>query len=147
MNRQGRHEPPVRRRGRKEGDWICPENGNAPDCELRLNDRNVWLEAGAVIPGWLNCNGAGLLACARSTHPARKLKSDATVIHSRILFLMIFIFETSRSLPIVWMDNQDPPWFIKEEFPWLVKCGWVTLGKVDISASVNDDHAPLLQHH
>ena len=146
MYHPGRYEPPVRRRGRKEGDWNCPENGNVPDCELRLNDRNVGLLAGAVIPGWLNCSGAGLLACARSTQPARKLIRDATVIQSRILFLMIFIFDTSLSLPFVWRNSQKPTWFIKQHCPWLVKCGCVTLGKVDISTLVNDDHPPLLQH-
>jgi hypothetical protein len=101
MNHQVCYEPPVRRRGRKEGDWNCPENGSAPDCVLLLNDRKGWLGAGADIPGWLNCNGAGLLACARSTQPARKLKTDATVIQSRMLFLIIFMFVTSRSLPFV----------------------------------------------
>jgi len=115
--RQQCYEPPVRKRGPKEGDWNCPENGNASDCELRLNDRNVWLEAGAVIPGWLNCSGAGLLACARSAQPAKKLNSDATVIQIRMLFLMIFILDTSRTLTFVWSDSQNPPWFIIGDCP------------------------------
>jgi hypothetical protein len=93
----------VRRRGREKEDRLCPENGTPPDWKLLLNDRIVWLLAWADWAGWLNCNGAGLLAWANSTQPARKLNSEATVIHSRILFLMIFIISAFRYLNM-WVD-------------------------------------------
>ena len=48
------------------------------------------------MAGWENCKGAGLLACANSIQPPKKLNTEAMVIHSRIPRLMIFIFAAFR---------------------------------------------------
>jgi mannose/fructose/N-acetylgalactosamine-specific phosphotransferase system component IID len=80
--------------------------------EPLLKDWSGWLEAGALTAGWLEINGAGLFACENSTQPVRKLKTDANVIHRRILFLTIFMFATFlvdqwvNSTLVIWIyDN------------------------------------------
>jgi len=57
-----------------------------------VKERTGWFCTGAVTAGWLACKGAGLLAWAKNIHPTRKLNMEATVIHTRMPFLMIFIF-------------------------------------------------------
>lgn len=75
---------------------------------MLVNDRKVGFEAGADIAGWLVCSGAGLLACAKSTQPPRKLKIDAAVNHSRILVLTIFIIGTLLSFKYELIDRYKP---------------------------------------
>jgi len=66
-------------------------NENPPDWMLGLMAWKDGLEAGAEMAGWVYCKGAGLSACANNIQPPKKLKTDAIVIHTRMLRLNIFI--------------------------------------------------------
>jgi hypothetical protein len=85
------HEPPVRKRGLELKVLFCWGTNNPPDCELLLGVKNVGLPDGALIEGWLVCNGAGLGEWENSTQPPRKLNTAAMVIQTRMPFLTIFI--------------------------------------------------------
>jgi hypothetical protein len=80
----------VRSLERPKNDWFWLKNGELL-VWLLLNDWNGEFDAGEEMAGVLNCSGAGLLACARSAHPPRKLITDAIVSHTRIPLLSIFI--------------------------------------------------------
>jgi hypothetical protein len=86
----------VRNLDRPKNDWFWLVNGELL-VWLLLKDWNGEFEAGEDMVGVLNCNGAGLLACASSVHPAKKLITDAIVSHTRIPLLIIFIVYLPRS--------------------------------------------------
>jgi hypothetical protein len=80
----------VRSLPRPKNDWFWLVNGKLLDW-LLLNDWNGEFEAGEEMDGVLNCRGAGLLACASSAQPVKKLITEAIVSHTRMLLLSIFI--------------------------------------------------------
>ena len=75
-------------------DRFCCGNENTPDEKLLLGDCAGCFEITLLDAGWLEINGAGLLACENNTHPVRKVITEANVIHRRKLFLTIFMFNT-----------------------------------------------------
>jgi hypothetical protein len=84
-------------RGLNERDCSWLVNGRKPleddfwlnwEFELPVEGRLV---AGELNTGWPICSGAGLLECDRMTQPPRKVNTEAMVIHTRKLFLTIFI--------------------------------------------------------